>query len=86
MGKIIRTDGTTDILGDGKRPLTLEELQAAVGGYIEIVPINTQGYTKMIVNEEGLIRGLPVNAIATLHVGHSTIFGDVVLIKNRELE
>lgn len=86
MGKIIRADGTTEHLGDGERPLTLEELQEAVGGYIELVPLDHQGFTQMVVNEEGLIRGLPVNAIATRLIGQDTIFGDVVLIKNRELE
>lgn len=43
---------------------TLEALQKAVDGYIETVtPIG--GYAVMIVNEEGLLRGMPSNLTAS---------------------
>ncbi|MGN0280784.1 MAG: DUF3846 domain-containing protein [Prevotella sp.] len=41
----------------------LEEMQNIVGGYIEIVHLNDGRL--MIVNEEGLLQGLPVNIEAT---------------------
>ncbi len=40
-------------------PNTLEACQELVGGYIEVVKICTN--CLLVCNEEGLIRGLPVN-------------------------
>lgn len=53
----------------------LATLQNAVGGYIEPVYLNEM---VMWVNEEGLLRGLPINLAATLMAGKQ-IVGDVVL-------
>lgn len=73
---------------DGK-VFTLEELQAAVGGYIEQVPLNT-GQT-MFVNEEGKIRGLHANAKATRIATRESriwdiIVGDVIVCEPNEIE
>lgn len=43
---------------------TLEALQKAVDGYIETVTL-VRGYAVMIVNEEGLLRGMPSNLAAS---------------------
>ena len=43
---------------------TLEALQKAVDGYIEAVTL-IGGYAVMIVNEEGLLRGMPSNLTAS---------------------
>ena len=43
---------------------TLEALQKEVGGYIETVTL-VRGYAVMIVNEEGLLRGIPSNLTAS---------------------
>ena len=43
---------------------TLEALQKAVGGYIETVRLRVDDAV-MIVNEEGLLLGLPYNVIAS---------------------
>lgn len=43
---------------------TLEALQKEVGGYIETVTL-VRGYAVMIVNEEGLLRGMPSNLTAS---------------------
>ena len=40
-------------------PNTLESLQAQVGGYIEVVTVNS--YIAIICNEEGRIKDLPYN-------------------------
>ena len=53
-----------------------------VGGYIEFV--NTQ-YGDMIVNEEGLLHGLPVNDVASLLAGKQ-IVGRVLMEVKEELE
>lgn len=57
---------------DGKAP-TLEELQQAVGGFIETVPhfdqITLSGETHTCValcNEDGKLEGLPLNGAATV--------------------
>lgn len=52
VGKKVR-----DIVAD--KPLPLEELQKLVGGYIEFAPLNN-GHT-ICVNEEGIIKNLPIN-------------------------
>lgn len=39
---------------------SLESLQKAVGGYIQVVPYHVAG-TVLICNEEGKIEGLPLN-------------------------
>lgn len=47
---------------------TLEALQAAVDGHIETVRL-VPGRAVMIVNEEGLLRGMPHNITASLAAG-----------------
>lgn len=72
----------------------LEELQAAVGGYIEIQSI---GYLPngtsmhMVMNEEGKLKDLPVNGEATViwwtYCGGPTdsIHGDVLICRGDQL-
>lgn len=58
---VISPDGTSVI----KRPasaLTLKALQAAVGGYIEMVMLDG---AEGIINEEGKLQGLARNEVAT---------------------
>lgn len=53
---------------------TLEELQALVGGYIEIpggtIRLSNGDRAQMILNEEGLLQGLPPNQIGTVFAVH----------------
>lgn len=61
---------------------SLEELQAIVGGYIEIVTLDEEHL--MVVNEEGKLQGLPLNInasaiyLAKTHIKDS-IVGDVLV-------
>lgn len=55
---LIRTDGRKEAVNIAG----LEDMQKAVGGYIEAVPL---GPCAMFVNEDGLARDLPVNPLAT---------------------
>lgn len=71
----------------GNEGFTLAELQGIVGGYIEMVRL-WDGRV-MVVNEEGLLRGLPFNRDATTlyHLGRVTtdpIVGDVLVCTRRE--
>jgi hypothetical protein len=54
---------------------SLQAAQAIVGGYIEPV-MSREGL--MFVNEEGMLRGLPVNTTASLLCGRP-IVGDVYI-------
>lgn len=59
----------------------LEELQAMVGGYIEIVPV-LRGKI-MVIDEEGKLKGKPINNAATMmfmQAGfYDTIVGDTLV-------
>ena len=59
----------------------LEWMQGIVGGYIERVHVHYKGKpTWMIVNEEGLLKGLPINQKATdIYLTHARIQGMEVL-------
>lgn len=62
---------------------TLEALQKAVDGYIETVTL-IQGRAVMIVNEEGLLRGMSPNPIASLAAGTQIVGPAVVVGVNGE--
>lgn len=48
----------------------LEGLQQIVGGYIEIVsPVNLDDPLRLVCNEEGLLKELPVNVVGSLLYG-----------------
>lgn len=55
----------------------LEALQYAVGGYIETVPLGHGGV--MIVDEEGRLKGLARNQIASLAAG-IVVYGDAYIV------
>lgn len=88
--EVIKPDGSREALN---RKITLEEAQQIVGGYIEI-PRSKLAHRSLVVNEEGLLIGLPANTEATklLHPdfdwskqpGHEnfSLVGNVILIKS----
>lgn len=57
---------------------TLDALQSAVDGYIESVTL-VPDRAVMIVNEEGLLRGLSPNPIASA-VANTQIVGTVIIV------
>ena len=76
---IYKTDDTTQETApaDG-RAYTLAELQAIVGGLIELVYMPGDNARVMVVNEEGVLRDLPANWTATGLAGRP-IVGDVLV-------
>jgi hypothetical protein len=60
---------------------SLKQMQELVGGYVEFVYLNDK---VLIVNEEGLLYGLPRNNQATEIAGHP-IVGDAILCGINEL-
>lgn len=82
MAYLLKVDGTIEQM---KWNPSLEEIQAAVGGYIEFVPTGNVGY--MYCNEEGKLLGLPVNKAATSMIAFDDIVvGDVVVMEEGEEE
>lgn len=83
MARLIKVDGTIEKLKPAGKYLSLQELQKAVDGYIETVTVDKENL--LIVNEEGRLKQLPVNEIASSMV-LQMIVGDVVLLKMSEME
>ena len=80
---IMHTDGTlTPITPKKGTTYSLEELQALVGGYIEMLPLEKNRYA--VVNEEGMLHGLDLNPSASLLLGQK-IVGPCVVIPRSSL-
>ena len=84
---IVTPEGTVTIFPpDNGKHYTLEELQEAVGGYIQLLPIPDGQSPKRVVvmNEEGRLHGLPRNDIASQAFGSDAlIVGTVVVCPSR---
>ena len=63
---------------------TVEELQKAVEGYFQIIGLD-MGYL-MIVNEEGLMKGLQLNHKATLLFSGMTIVGNALVCRGKDID
>jgi Domain of unknown function (DUF3846) len=86
--KWIKTDGTmTEVEPKNGTDFQLDELQKFVGGYIEVVYPPSQHGAVMIVNEEGKLRHLPINKLATAsyYPNQDVIVGDVLLCHTSQL-
>ena len=80
MSKLIKATGEVeDFPPTSGRRYTLEELQGAVGGYIQIVPSENEGMV-LVIDEEGKMKGKYRNAMASTLYGHTDdyIVGDAV--------
>lgn len=59
---------------------TLREAQAIVDGYVELVQLASGD--QLLVNEEGLLRGLPLNEKASALAGRY-IVGNAIILKGK---
>ena len=90
MATLIKADGREcGLHPQNGSTFTLEELQNAVGGYIEIVEIDKE--FDMVVNEEGKLQLLPLNETATrlyqrARYTDDVIVGNVLLCNKIEIE
>jgi hypothetical protein len=86
--KLIKPDGTvTPVEPKNGTDFSLDELHEFVGGYIEIVrPIDMPGVV-MVINEEGKLKGLAHNAIASKfwHSG-DPIVGNAILCHSSQVK
>ena len=82
-GTLILSDGTTMTMEFSEPHVTLSEMQACVGGYIELIYLKDG--VILVVNEEGKLNNLKPNIIATEIAGLSDdhIVGDVLLISSK---
>ena len=69
----------------GENDYTLEQLQEAVGGNIEPVRVPESDYVTMLVNEDGGLKDLPINRLASM-IARQGIVGTVVLIDAEDLK
>lgn len=80
---VILTNGSLNVYAvlDGRTP-TLGWIQKQVGGRIEVAAVCLRGQLRIVVNEEGMLKELPLNATATdLCGGTSNIVGTAVVLK-----
>lgn len=86
---ITPTGNTVNIKGEGENgELTLKQMQEAVGGLIERVPGGiidplTGTQKELLVNEEGVTRGLGFNQKASELKGR-LLFGNVLILDKSE--
>jgi hypothetical protein len=90
MAVLVKTDGTITNLK--KKDLTLEAMQIAVDGYIEMITL-LQGndFQYALVNEDGWMKKLPENPVAMRIMGISSqliqpILGNVIFVKAGEMK
>jgi hypothetical protein len=84
MAFIINTSGDeTEMTPKNGSDFELAELQDIVGGLIECVPL-TNGKL-LIVDEEGLLKSLPINTKASL-LARQRIVGTAVICDNDQLK
>lgn len=81
MAMLLKYSGDDiSILPKNGSDFTLEELQEFVGGYIEVINIDKD--TIMVLNEEGMMLGLPYNRNASEMRGGPVVGNVVVCDKN----
>lgn len=92
MATLYKTDGTVqEIQPKNGKDFKLDQLQALVGGYIEIVSLESKPLKIMVVNEDGKGLGLPINEKATEVARpfiqfYDCIVGDALVCLSKEVQ
>ena len=81
MATVYRTDGQEETINTPPKHLSLGDAQRAIGGRVELVRLGSG--RGLLVNEEGLLKRLPLNAKAT-EIAGQPIVGDAVLVVRGE--
>lgn len=90
MAKLIKADGSViEVEPKNGTDFSLDELQAFVGGWIEVARLGADRI--MVMNEEGKLIGLPINEAATaeyFRVTHrrDVVVGDALICKNEQVQ
>ena len=88
-GRIVFPDGSTEPMPEleARSPARLKQLQEAVGGYIEMIhghPM-TPDRLALLVDEEGMLKGLAVNELGSMMAGQ-VIVGPLVIVPMAALQ
>ena len=85
MAKLFKPTGEVINVSPKEKTFGLEELQGMVGGYIEIVAVGRELY---VCDEEGKLKGKPINSLATNKSGRwfDPFVGDVLVCSRREIK
>ena len=89
MATIIKINGEKEnIQPSNGKVFTLEELQKAVNGYIQLVPIKEGEYVGklMIVDEEGLLKATPQLNKEASKIVSQPIVGQVLIIDRDQIK
>lgn len=82
MATLIKANGeVTEVVPQGKKKFSLADVQGFVGGYVERVNLGHGNWA--LVNEEGLVHGLPYNRKASERIGIQVV-GDVLFLQGKE--
>ncbi|MBI9060251.1 MAG: hypothetical protein JEZ01_20965 [Labilibaculum sp.] len=89
MATLIKINGKKENIESANgKAFTLEELQKAVNGYIQLIPINSGKYAGklMIIDEEGLLKSNPkLNEVAS-EIADRRIVGQVLIIDKTQIK
>ena len=84
MAFIINASGDeTEVIPKNGTNFELDELQEAIGGYIELVSLASGKL--LIVDEEGLLKSLPINTKASM-LARKPIVGTVIVCEDNQLK
>jgi len=87
MAQFIKSNGSeVELKPENGKHFSLKELQGCVDGFIEIV--ESSDGRLIVLNEEGKLKGLPVNQKASTlykYAGHDVIVGDVLICNKKEI-
>ncbi len=86
MGTLITAEGEEKVVTpEHGEVFTLEELQALVGGYIEVVPQRVHPDKVYLCDEEGLLKSKEINFSVTETIDYPVV-GDILIISHEEWE
>lgn len=89
MAILLKANATSHEVQPKDKKFSLAELQGFVGGYIQIIEITEEEW--MVMNEEGKLKGMPINLAAcarTMGIINLSdeIVGDVLIANRTEIE
>lgn len=82
MAYLLKADGQQIEIPDSEL-MSLEKLQAAIGGYIVI--LKSRGHAVLIGDEDAIPKNLPLNTVATI-LAEYDVYGDVLYAPKEVLE
>ena len=86
MATLYKANGEKKQVSPKRKRFSLDELQAAVGGYVEYIHLGNDKV--LVVNEDGLLLNLPINENAskiTAQFGYVPIVGDALVADRNQI-